>query len=679
MQHEVTTPAPVPSDHLHFKQRASAALRQAKETLPRLPISPRAFIIGLAIVALLSWATPYNDYLVGATLMAGNYLPVGGFLMLTLLIVVINGLIRTVKPKLALRPVELVVIWCMIATASSIPGSGLMRSLIPYITAPTYYASPENQWEKRLLVHMPDDLLIRDQAAVKGFFERSPDGAVPWGQWFTPLFCYGLFVIPLYISFFCLSTLLRRQWVEHERFTFPLVQFPAELVQSPKQGHKLGPVWYKWSLWIPVIGLTLIHTLNGLQKFYPALPQVNLYHHPIQGIAGRPFNVLNGVRYPIYPLVVGFGFLLKREVLLSLWFFYLFLQGERVIASALGLSPARTFIGYGSPAFASQQAAGMALGLTFWIVYSARGYFRDIWRQTFTSEHPLADSEEAMPLRWALTGWLISMAIMFTWLVYFGGDALSAFFTMLFGTVAYVVLAWMVAQGGVLFLQSPWSGAEMGVNLLGFRSFTPRGVLVSNEIEGIVMLDLREFSLPHLLDDQKFTDTVHVTRRGLMVSVAVAMLVAIVISGNQAIRLPYQYGASMMYDKWAYVSSPQRPLNFLSQQLSQPLPAQPGAWENLAAGLVGFWVLMMAQTRLIGFPVHPAGFIFASGYPLACFWFSFLLAWVLKTMVLRYGGLKRYQNALPFFYGLILGDVLNGGVWIIIGLLTRKAYTILPG
>lgn len=649
------------------------------EKTQRVPVTLRAFLVGLVLVVVLAWATPYNDYLVGATLMAGNYLPIGGFFLLTLLTVVVNWLVRVVRPRAALRPAELLVIWCMIATASSIPGSGLMRFVIPHIIAPTYYASPENQWEEKILKYLPDTLRIKDEEAVKGFFQKSRDGKVPWDKWATPLAAYGVFIFALYVSFFCLSTLLRRQWVENERFTFPLVQFPVEMVQEPSPGRKVGPVWYNWGLWVPVITLTLIHTTNGLRQFYPILPQINLYNHVIAEFTGKPWDVLNGLRYAVYPLVIGIGYLLKNEMLLSLWFFFVFFELERVVANALGLQPAQTFIGYGWPAFGSQQAAGMALGLVLWVIYNSRYYLRDVLRQTFTHQRPLDDRDEAMPLRGAMLGWIGSVLVMYLWLCYFGRSPRTALFTLAFGTTAYIVLSWMVAQGGVLFLQSPWSGAEMGANLFGFKSFSPRGILVCNQIESIVMLDLREFTLPHLFNTHKFTDHARVNRRGVLAAIAVAMIVTLIISGEESIRLPYKNGAAMMYDKWAYVMSPQRPLTFLNSQLSQPLAASAGAWKNVLAGGLGFWILMLMHTRIIGFPFHPAGFIFAPGYPMQCFWYSLMIAWIVKFVILRYGGLKLYQKCRPFFYGLILGDALNGGIWILIGLITRKPYVVLPG
>ena len=49
-------------------------------------------------------------------------------------------------------------------------------------------------------------------------------------------------------------------------------------------------------------------------------------------------------------------------------------------------------------------------------------------------------------------------------------------------------------------------------------------------------------------------------------------------------------------------------------------------------------------------------------------WLSLMIAWIFKVSILRFGGLKLYKAALPFFFGIILGDFLIGGVWTLLGL-----------
>jgi len=44
-------------------------------------------------------------------------------------------------------------------------------------------------------------------------------------------------------------------------------------------------------------------------------------------------------------------------------------------------------------------------------------------------------------------------------------------------------------------------------------------------------------------------------------------------------------------------------------------------------------------------------------------WSSIFTSWLLKWIILKQGGFKAYRRAIPFFFGLILGDYLVGGTW----------------
>jgi hypothetical protein len=56
-----------------------------------------------------------------------------------------------------------------------------------------------------------------------------------------------------------------------------------------------------------------------------------------------------------------------------------------------------------------------------------------------------------------------------------------------------------------------------------------------------------------------------------------------------------------------------------------------------------------------------------------------LIAWFLKLMLLRYGGLRTYRAAVPLFLGLIIGECVMGSLWTIIGIaLHTQTYAFWP-
>ena len=87
--------------------------------------------------------------------------------------------------------------------------------------------------------------------------------------------------------------------------------------------------------------------------------------------------------------------------------------------------------------------------------------------------------------------------------------------------------------------------------------------------------------------------------------------------------------------------------------------------------------LAVLRSKFLWWPFHPAGYALAVSYAVDYFWFAFFIAWVLKALMIRYGGMRMHNAFVPFFLGLILGDFVIGSIWAIIGpLLGVQTYKI---
>jgi hypothetical protein len=66
-------------------------------------------------------------------------------------------------------------------------------------------------------------------------------------------------------------------------------------------------------------------------------------------------------------------------------------------------------------------------------------------------------------------------------------------------------------------------------------------------------------------------------------------------------------------------------------------------------------------------------------FPAGRLWFSFLVGWLIKTLVVRFGGAKGYTDGKVFFIGVILGDCIAAGFWLLMGVaLSSFGYTWRP-
>lgn len=89
----------------------------------------------------------------------------------------------------------------------------------------------------------------------------------------------------------------------------------------------------------------------------------------------------------------------------------------------------------------------------------------------------------------------------------------------------------------------------------------------------------------------------------------------------------------------------------------------------MGVGFIFTILLMVLRMRFFWWPLHPAGYIVSTGWAMNCVWFPIFLSSITKWVIIRYGGIKSYRKAVPFFGGLILGEYVIGSLWSIIGML----------
>jgi len=650
------------------------------------PISRRAVMTGLTLGLVLCGITPYNDYYVAATYLGGNFFPVGAIAAVLLLVLAINPLLiaRGRRNKI-FTPAEIVTVWSLITVVSGIPSSGLMRYLIPHIVAPHYYATPENGWETTIISKMPPYLILSDPNAVKAFFEGlSRHQAIPWAAWFVPLVWWGIFVAMLFGVFFCLTAILRKQWVETERLSFPLVRLPALLAESPEDGYRFNSLLRNPLVWRAVILVTIIHTVKGLHLFFPKVPDI-----PMAWDGGAYFTVgpLSGIgshTFSIYPLVIGFAYFIASDVCLSLWLFYVLFKIQCMVGSmhAWDMSTTQGIWGYCmGPTFVSHEEAGGALALVIWLLFSMRGHLANVWRKAVSNAGDVDDSQEPLSYRAAVFGLGGCYLGLFVWLTLVARLTPTLSAAILGGSfVVFVMLSWLVVQGGLLFVQHSFSAVEMST-VFGGSHVAPAGLLATGmTVEHIGWQDAREFMAPSLLNAYKSISDTPVSSRTLSRYLGMAVALAVLISGIVSIWLPYSHGGALqLHNHWMYTGAPQNVYTWSSEEGRTFTSFSKDDCLHFAGGAVLVFSLFLCRSWFTWFQIHPAGFLTAGTWAMYTLWFSLFLGWMCKSIILRYGGTKIYRTLMPLFLGLIIGDCLNAVVWAIVGLITHQGYVLLPG
>ena len=218
--------------------------------LPR-GVTWRSLLLGAVAAVAICMLTPLNDLIVSDTSLCAGFMPLGGVLVLFLLVIAINGPLHRWLPRHALASGELAVILLMTLVACSLPNWGLIRLLLPMPVAPFHVGGRDSTfWSAFLGMRLPAWLYpVQDMATGKSstvatwFYNRVPEGeTVPYTAWIKPLLGWGVFVVGMLATLGAIARIVLDQWVTNERLPFPLVQVQASLLEDPKPGFLLQSV-----------------------------------------------------------------------------------------------------------------------------------------------------------------------------------------------------------------------------------------------------------------------------------------------------------------------------------------------------------------------------------------------------------------------------------------------------
>lgn len=643
-------------------------------------VTRRAVIIGILLVVLLDFTTPYNDYFILGSYMASHHVPVAASILLMVLTLFVGGLIGRRIPAFRLTPSELVTIWAMMCVAAGIPSSGLLRFLIPILPAPRYFATPENHWEDLFIRYIPSWLIPQDPVAIKQFYDGAPPGrGIPWAAWAAPLIAWISFVLVVYFATLCLCSLIRRQWVEHERMTFPHVQLPLAMVAAPPKNRALNEFFASRAMWAGFAIPVVLYGIVGLRAYYPSIPAFriiypNFYSGAVSFI-GKPWSAA-GLFYPAFlPSVIGFGFLLTTDVSFSMWFFYFFFKLEAVILSAFGYQAQPAASGFGGQQFAVYQDMGGVLAVFLFIVYVARRHLKRILRTVVAGARDPREGDEALPYSVAVWGLLIA----FVTLIWMGITAGMSwwvaleFFAVLL--IIYFVIAWITSATGLIMIQIRFRPEDYLYAFAGSAAVGAKNTTLLAFPSYALAFYHRENMAPYFMNNLKAADGVGINKRALTKAMAGAILLGLGVSVYAWLWLLYSKGA-VETQTMSTMAWPQIPLRSVASRIQHASPPDVQAYIFSIAGVLAVTALIALRSRFTWWPLHPVGFIVANG--LGELTLSIMIAWACKALVLRYGGGKLYQKARLLFLGIILGEAAIGTLWIIIGFITGTGVRLLP-
>lgn len=628
-------------------------------------VSAVALMGVVPLVALVQW----SDMVVGGTMMAGPFPPLGACLFWAVLLAINFGVGRLTSRTL-LRREELLLILSVWVVANMVAGRGLLHPLLSSLVGTSYYAR-SGVLSRAVPEYLPDWLAVTNPHAVRDFFEGH-GVAVPWAFWWRPLATWSLFFLPFLTANLCLVALFERVWIQNERLAFPLVELPLELLDTRisnrgvgGSGHRIGPRPHM-NRQVFALGMAfplLLHGFGAVHAYLPGVPCIPFFNDLSSFVTDPPWLVLRPLYLNLYPLLIGLTFLAPADMTLSIWFFLILNKLEMLLTATSGWNDGATGnSGTSSLPFLEEQSAGAFLALAALFIWNARQHLGTVGRGMFFKSSASPD---------ALLGWgfLLGVVGVLAWCVWTGIPLWFAMAFFGFYLAVALVLSRLMAEGGVSWILAPILPDKLIFSLVGSGSVTPL-VLTRLPLQVQHLRDTRQMFGPALMQTGRLREAVGVRTGRFYALMLSAVVLALVVGVATALPQFYQHGALSMAPNsdGLMMSSSVIPLtgvNQASDRLQHVLKPSAGSASALVLGGAITVLLSVLRTRFLWWPLHPLGYALTGTLQLGYankMLFSIFLGWAFKTLTLRFGGVRGFRLLRNAALGLILGDLLMGGI-----------------
>lgn len=655
---------------------------QAKAQEAASGVRARALLVGSLLVAATSLLVTQAELVVSSIRIGYLQFPPVA-LGLLLIAFAFNRRLAAVSKRFSLSGSDLLVIYCMMLVAAMVSSHGIVQKWIPLLVTPNYFASGLNNWHLLYDPHIAPRLVPYDpriagqQSVAADYYNGLQHGqSIPWAAWIAPLVNWGILIVLVLFSFLCLASILRKQWVDSEKLAFPLAQLPLEITGDVNQ-----PSFFRNGLtWLGVAIPVILFGMKGLHQMQPSIPDVLAPIAINDYLTVPPWNGLSLMPLTFSFAALGFFFLLPTDVLLSIWFFFVLTRIEEALAIAYNM-PAPGMPMYPVKLFTGYQSIGAYIVLVGYLFWIARPHLGRVWRAAIGREK-VDDSQEVMPYRvavWGLFGGIIASAF---WLWGMGMSLWLAFFELfVFIFIIAVVMARSTAEAGMLMTETTFRPIDIYKMFGSVHALGPANLTLLAFVDNLLLRDQRGLLLTGMLDTMRMADGTRIRRRAFAGVLSFAIMLAIVIAVVLNISVPYVQGGNKL-DLWMEQMSPQLSWNDYAGYLSTSPPVDPSArWQMpvfFSVGLVASLFMTIMRAAFHWWPLHPLGYALAGSWTTVVFWFPCLIAWICKTICLRYGGLGSYARVRPFFLGLIMGEFSAAVLFVLLNVLTKTPVPVFP-
>ena len=701
----------------------------------------RAIILGFIGVILICGLTYINDAVMHQTFMVGNFLPCSIFGAFLFLVLIVNPLLNRLRAGWALSGMELVVCLSMTLVAACIPGSGLLRTFTSSLVLPSLYQNTVTSWKGDGLanlhtytkpgmspkevadanvqvVHKVPPYMLADVNAknentvLNGFIQGLSKGntwtsvqAIPWSAWAGTLWFWIPLILIVWVGLLGLSMVVHKQWSEHELLPYPIITFVTSLLPDGKR--IISETLRNRLFWLGMVAVLVVHLDNYGCVWFPNM--IPIKHNLDLASLLQPLQLLMkgtgwSFFWPTYYFsVIAFAFFLPTDVSLAM------AAGPLIFYIVNG-----TLISYGiqmggpysnDPTPTQFVLFGAYFGFLLVLLYNGRAYYRAVLLQAFGV--PAKGADRLQPsIVWGARIFFLAMLLFVIYV-----QALCQLewqMALLFVgclVLIFLVMSRIIAETGLFFIQPGFYPFAILVGLFGPAAVGLQNMLLVLMLTSVLLVDPREAFMPFVTNAFKMLEVRQIQPGKMAGWLVAAVVLGLAIAIPTTLYIQYNRGANMT-DGWASDSVPKMAFNGLILKMDQlsaqgrlPEAAQisgfahfthmspdPKAMIALVIGMALIILCMVGRLRFPSWPIHPVAFLIAGTYPGTCFFPSFTVGWLLKMLVVKFGGGHWYRQLIPLMVGVIAGDMAGGLITTLIGAIyylvtghPPKGFGIMPG
>ena len=253
---------------------------------------------------------------------------------------------------------------------------------------------------------------------------------------------------------------------------------------------------------------------------------------------------------------------------------------------------------------------------------------------------PLDDSDELMSYRAAILGLLAAFAGIILWLWIAGMNPLVAALQMgIYLFFIAVIMSRGVAEAGLLMTETSFRPVDLMKMFFPVQSLGAVNLSMMGLLEVVFIRDLRGVMLSPFLDNQKMAGELKVRQRSLLWPLALAIVIAFVVASYFFLKFNYQLSGLSLYG-YSNQNNARNVFKLTTAAMDGSLPpADSTAYGGFFLGTIATLFMVVMRARFVWFPFNPLAYAIAPTYAMLVLWFPCFLAWIIKGLTMRFGGI----------------------------------------